>query len=175
VRVRSLVVPLPCCRLALLLLAGCGFRQQWHPCGQSYGEATVPPPASVLTWLWDFPFLKCTSRTCRLRQCMTPVPKADRRFFGRHRRGRVTRIAQLACVFARCQRVSVAGCRRHPRPVVVPQYRAMLFSAGANARRRPRWRWPGGSDASLGGRSRLGVKRSGGEGCVLGSAAADLA
>jgi hypothetical protein len=189
VRVRSLVVPLAVLSvLALLMLAGCGAEQPtvasvW-PIATS--EATVSAPGSVLTWpLTGLP-LPEDARVATIPVCvkvhdsgakkLTGVASADIVYETRDQ-GSGT---QLACLFgrkvpARIGPLSAAGM---PDLWVVPQYRAMLFSAGATSTLAASMaRWSEGSDASLGKGPQFdsAYKRGGGEGYVLGSAAEDLA
>jgi hypothetical protein len=189
VRVRNLIVPLAMLPvLALLTLVGCGPGQPtvasvW-PIATS--EATVTAPASVLTWpLTGLP-LPADTRVATVPVCvkvhdsgvkkLTGVAFADVVYETRDQ-GSGT---QLACLFGRDvpSRVGPLSAAGMPDLWVIPQYRAMLFSAGATATLAASMaRWPEGSDASLGRGASFdsAYRRGGGEGYVLGSAAEDLA
>lgn len=188
-RVRSRVVPLVMLPvLALLALAGCGPGQPtvasvW-PTATS--EATISAPSSVLTWPLTGLALPEDARVATVPVCvkvhdsgakkLTGVASADVVYETRDQ-GSGT---QLACLFGHDvpSRVGPLAAAGMPDLWVVPQYRAVLFSAGATSNLAASMaRWPEGSDASLGKgpESDSAYKRGGGEGYVLGSAARDLA
>jgi hypothetical protein len=174
--------------VVLFVLAGCNAESA--PVGSVWplatSEATVPAPASVRTWALTGLPLPEDAAVATVPVCIKVHDSGAKKLVGVAAADVVYETrdlgagTQLACLFggevpARVGPLASAGM---PDLWIVPQYRAMLFSAGATSTLAASMaRWPVGGDASAekGSPFDSAYRRGGGQRFVLGSEARELA